>query len=266
MFKILIAEDEEIIRKGLVCTIDWLSMDCTVVAEASNGIEGLEKIERYKPDIVIADIRMPKMDGIEMIQNALKNNDFESIILTGYSEFEYARKAITLRVFDYILKPVDEEILLKTIEKLKMSIEEKRVYSSVLKKIKSKKELALIDLALYTGENINFYVKETLQRIKEKYNKKISIESIADELGVSPSYLSRKFKEVTSQTFLEVLNKYRVQKATELLNAGKYKIYEVSYMVGFSDYKQFYGVFKKYTGTTPTDFVNECVPQIKLIN
>ncbi|HHW56436.1 MAG TPA: response regulator [Clostridia bacterium] len=265
MFKILIAEDEDIIRKGLICTIDWLSIGCTVVAEASNGLEGLEMIEKYKPDIVIADIRMPKIDGLEMIQLALRRHNFESIILTGYSEFEYAKRAINLRVFDYILKPVDEEILLETIEKLKKSIEEKRIYNSIMQKIKLKNESDLIDSIFYTKENINYYVKQTLHYIKERYNQKINIKSIADELGVSPSYLSRKLKEVTSQTFLEILNKYRVYKAAELLKTGKYKVYEVAYIVGFSDYKQFYEVFKKYTKIAPTNFLKEGILKIKSV-
>ena len=78
----MIVEDEDMIRKGLVFTIDWLSMDCVVVAEASNGQEGYERILEYKPDVVIADICMPFMDGIEMIQKASEKVKFKSILLT----------------------------------------------------------------------------------------------------------------------------------------------------------------------------------------
>ena len=95
---------------------------------------------------------------------------------------------------------------------------------------------------------------EIFKEIKENYHQKISIENIADKLGVSVSYLSRKFKEQTSQTFLDVLNKYRIQKAIELLHTSKYRVYEISDLTGFSDYKHFCCVFKKYTQTAPTEF------------
>ena len=111
MLRVLIAEDEDIIRKGLVYTTDWLSMDCVVVAEAANGQEGLEKILECRPDVVIADICMPFLDGIEMIKKASETVHFKSILLTSYADFEYARRAIDARVCEYMLKPVDEDEL-----------------------------------------------------------------------------------------------------------------------------------------------------------
>ena len=118
MLRVMIVEDEDMIRKGLVFTIDWLSMDCVVVAEASNGQEGYERILEYKPDVVIADICMPFMDGIEMIQKASEKVKFKSILLTSYAEFDYARRAIEARVCEYLLKPVDEEKLAQIMKKL----------------------------------------------------------------------------------------------------------------------------------------------------
>ena len=110
MIRILIAEDEEIIRSGLLYTIDWLSMNAVVVASAATGTEGLEKIKSLRPDIVITDIKMPGMSGLDMIAEAQKEKiDFIPIVLTSYSDFNYAKSAIALRVFDYLLKPVDEE-------------------------------------------------------------------------------------------------------------------------------------------------------------
>ena len=94
MLRVLIAEDEEMIRKGLVYTTDWLSMDCVVVAEAADGQDGYEKILEHRPDVVITDICMPFMDGIEMIKKASEQVRFKSILLTSYADFEYARRAI----------------------------------------------------------------------------------------------------------------------------------------------------------------------------
>ena len=98
-------------------------------------------------------------------------------------------------------------------------------------------------------------IQQVLAGTKERYYQKISIETFSEELGVSSSYLSRKFKEATGQTYLDFLNRYRVQQAVRLLEKGTYKVYEVSDMTGFSDYKYFSSVFKKYTDSSPSDFV-----------
>lgn len=265
MLKVLIVEDEDIIRKGLVHTIDWLSMDCMVVGDADNGLDGLKLIETHKPDLVITDIKMPVMDGIEMLEKGLRNNSFYSIILTSYSEFEYAKQAISLKVFEYLLKPIDNEKLADIIGRINKDSMKKKVLNNLMGKAKSLDEQKLVDLDIFIlsdGEH-NYYVDEALKRIKQDYSQRISIESISNELCVSTSYLSRKFRDITDQTFLDVLNKYRVQKAIELLNEGKYRVYEVSELTGFSEYKHFCNVFKKYTGSTPTEFIKSqgCIIQ-----
>ncbi len=101
----------------------------------------------------------------------------------------------------------------------------------------------------------NKYVSKAIQEIKSGYGDKLSVESISDMLGVSASYLSRKFKEVTGQTFLDFLNKYRISQAIVLLNTGQYRIGEVSDATGFTDYKHFCAVFKKYTLKSPSKFM-----------
>lgn len=132
MLRVLIAEDEDIIRKGLVYTTDWLSMDCVVVAEAANGQEGLEKILECRPDVVIADICMPFLDGIEMIKRAAETVHFKSILLTSYADFEYARRAIDARVCEYLLKPVDEDQLAEIMRKLGEEIASSRQVEKVM--------------------------------------------------------------------------------------------------------------------------------------
>lgn len=256
MLKVLIVEDEDIIRKGLAHAFDWLSLDCIIIGEACDGIEGLKLIEEHKPDLVITDIKMPMMGGIEMLEKALHDHKFHSIILTSYSEFEYAKQAISLKVFEYLLKPVDEEKLVNIIEAVSREISQEKALGDLMGKTKSGSEMNLVDLDIYffSESKVNYYVREALKQIKLNYNQKISIESIANDLGVSSSYLSRKFRDETSQTFLDILNKYRIQKAVELLNTGKYRVYEVSDMTGFSEYKHFSTVFKKYTNSSPTEF------------
>lgn len=254
MLKILIVEDEDIIRKGLVYTIDWVSLGYVVIGEAANGEDGLALIRKERPDVVLADIKMPKMDGITMIREGLKEVSFKSLILTSYAEFEYAQKAIALQVSDYILKPVDEEKLVETMKRLHEEITKDKGAEFAIENQGSSLDVeAYIQLA----QSENQYVAEAIQMIRENYAEKISIENISDEMGISASYLSRKFKEITGHTFLDFLNQYRVQKAVKYLNDGKHKVYEISELVGFSDYKHFCSVFKKYTLTSPTGFTKQ---------
>ncbi len=255
MLRVLIAEDEDIIRKGLVYTVDWLGMGCVVAAEAANGQEGLEKILEFKPDVVIADICMPYMDGIEMIKKAGETVKFRSIILTSYADFEYARRAIDARVCEYLLKPVDEEELARIMERLQGEIASSRQVEQVMEQAELEGGNMNLEYYMQLDLSENRYVSRAIEAIRRRYADKLGIEGISEELGVSASYLSRKFKEVTGQTFLDFLNKYRVQQAIVLLNTGQYRISEISDACGFTDYKHFCSVFKKYTLKSPTKFV-----------
>ena len=97
MLKVLIVEDEEMIRKGIVLTVDWAALDCVVVGEAANGLEGLEAARRLEPTLIITDLKMPQMDGIEMLR-ALREEGCKAyvIILTAYDHFSYAQSALRL--------------------------------------------------------------------------------------------------------------------------------------------------------------------------
>ncbi len=257
MLKILIAEDEDIIRKGLIFTIDWLSMDCVVVAEAADGEEGLQKIIENKPDVVITDIKMPRLDGIEMVRQGLEHVKFQSIFLTSYTEFEYAKKAIELKAYDYLVKPIDENKMIEVIQRLHDELDKNKEAEFVLENLKNPSAKRDLNYYIELDNTESGYVAKAIKKIKESYMDKIGIESISEELGVSASYLSRKFKEVTDHSFLDLLNAYRVQQAIKLLNTGKYRVYEISDLTGFSDYKHFCTVFKRYTSMSPTGFVKK---------
>ena len=253
MYRVLIVEDEDIIRKGIAYTMDWTSWDCTVVGEAANGGEGLEKIRELKPDIVLADIMMPVMDGISMVREALREVAFKTVILTSYADFDYAKQAIDLKVSAYLMKPVDQEELKAVIGKIREELRREHAYEQIDEK---QKELENPESIFIKEDSDNEYVRYVLKATKEHYAEKISIEAMSAELGVSASYLSRKFKEATGSSYLDFLNRYRVQQAVKLLQTGKYKVYEVSSITGFTDYKHFNTVFKRYTGTAPSEFMN----------
>ena len=129
MYKVLIADDEDIIREGLVSAIPWEALDMVLCASAENGAEALEKAEIYKPDLVITDIRMPFMSGLEFVE-ALQNVNTRCriVVISGFEEFEYARTAIRLGVSDYLLKPIDLEALGKTLIRIKNEMDEQTLH------------------------------------------------------------------------------------------------------------------------------------------
>jgi len=253
MIHILIVEDEDVIRTGLVYTIDWLSMGAVIVGSAASGREGLEKIFELHPDMVITDIKMPGMNGLEMIKNAQEQGiSFIPVLLTSYSDFDYAKQAINLHAFDYILKPVDDTKLKDVVDRAKKQIERDRKFQHFQQADTQNSTDGMVVLKTVSE---NPYVNSCLKCIEKEYTEHPSIEQLAADMNVSSSYLSRLFKKSTSMTFLDFLNRYRIQKAVDLLSTQKYRVYEVASMTGFSDYKRFYEVFRSYTGITPTDFV-----------
>ena len=137
MYKVLLIDDEPIIRKGLKNTIPWESYGCGVCGEAADGIEGLEKIKDLKPEIIITDIRMPGMNGLDMIENIHEIvPGSKVIILTGYRDFEYAKKAIQVGAFDFLLKPSDLDAMGKSIQRAVAAVDFARRRQKVLDDMK----------------------------------------------------------------------------------------------------------------------------------
>lgn len=253
MYRVLVVEDEDIIRKGLIFMVDWLKVNCIVAGEATDGEEGLAKIKEIRPDIVITDVKMPGKDGLKMLEESIGEYQYEAIIISGYSEFEYAKKAITLHVTEYLLKPVDFEHLYKTIEKLTNKIENNRKVRNYLQELDRISADKSMDIHISYTDKSKYTVK-MLEYIKLYYSQKISINDLSERHGISSTYLNTKFKKETNYTFNDFLNRYRVLQAVELLKQNRLKIYEIAENVGFQDYKYFILVFKKYIGCSPRRF------------
>ena len=256
MFKVLIVEDEEMIRKGLRYTFEWNKVDCIVVGEACNGIDGIEKIKELDPDILIVDINMPIMNGITMIQNSKDEFIYSTIVLSGYDEFDLAKQAIHLGVIEYLLKPVDNDQLFAALEKAKEHVLKNKYYKILETKSKQPIKLDVLQGELIKdGYKPSKYVLEMLDYVKENYHKRISIQQLVNTLGMSSTYLNQKFKKETSYTFNDYLNRYRINMAVNIMQTTSGKIYTIATEVGFKDYRYFINVFKKYTNCLPSDFI-----------
>lgn len=126
MYKVLLVDDEYFPREALKTTISWETYGCTICGEAKNGFDGIEKAMQLKPDIILTDINMPFMDGLDMIMHLQKAQpDILYSIVTGYSEFEYAKRGIELGVHHFIVKPIDDKEMIKTIQNMVEILESK---------------------------------------------------------------------------------------------------------------------------------------------
>ena len=255
MIKVVVVEDEDLIRKGIIKTTAWGDLGCLVVGQARNGIEGIKIIKEKEADLVITDVKMPKMDGIEMIDYLKEEKDIQYIIISGYDDFKYAQKAIRLGVKDYLLKPVDDDELFETIRNAadlileKKYIKENKSYKKINKEVLRKKRYSLKKLS-----SKEKYYYESFDYIKNNYKEDISIKTLSDTLFVSESYLSRIIKEKTGFTFGEHLFEFRLKESKELLKSTDLKVYEIAYLVGYNDARYFSSAFKKDSGMTPTEY------------
>ncbi|WP_139903260.1 response regulator [Clostridium thermarum] len=418
MYSMLVVDDEYLVRVGIRETIEWKEHSIEIVGDADNGRTGLELALKYKPDIIITDVRMPNLDGLEFLK-AIKAANLDSIviILSGYEEFDYVRTALRSGAFAYLLKPIDNNELLETVldsvkeinkkrsklqhysrierelssvkqhfvkdliigkilgidkirEKLELyniTISEKdnfalclnvnsseylmksltqdklqalknsmtdiisnficcnnfkAVYTDMsdlqwmiilsapeeknpLKLIKGSIKEAIDEFEQVTGQTVtvgisnvcndlselhtacaeaikavglNMFtdinrilcagvsennissrkINEAIKYITANYNKDISVESVANALYISSSYLMHLFKDNLGKTFNECLTEIRINAAKELLSNPKYKVYEVCDKVGYNDIKYFSQIFKRSTGMTPSEYSKYC--------
>lgn len=258
MYRIVICEDEFTVRRGLVMTTPWKEMDCEVIGETDNGQDGLELILKLTPDIVISDIQMPLLDGLEMIERVNEHYQPAFIVLSGFSHFEYAQKALKLGAIDYLLKPFKDEDLANAIQLAKDSIDRilliKDNSSSYSEKDNPNKIEKYLSKSIKSKhENII----KILDYIHENYHQDISILNASEKIMMSESYVNRLFREETDYTFHEYLTLYRIKKACQLLSESSVRISEVASKVGFRDQRYFSVVFKKYMGTTPKSYKEE---------
>ena len=245
MIRVMIVDDERFVRRGIIQETDWELIGCEVVAEAANGTEALLKAREVKPDLVISDIRMPEMDGLELGEKLMElYPEIKLIYLTAYSDFEYARKALRVGASDYLLKPFEDGELEGAIQKLVHfeAIQEKEKEPDILG-LKDKSEVG------------NKYVLEAIEYIEKHYkDPEFTLAALAESISVSDGHISRLFKAETECSINNYLTKYRIKKAMELLKDVKIKVYEVADLVGYQDIAYFSNTFKKLVGKTPSEY------------
>lgn len=249
MFKVVVIDDEMLVRKGIVLETDWKALDCMVVAEAGNGVQGMEAVKKYAPDLLVCDIKMPQMSGIEMLTKLREErNDVRVIFLTAYGEFAYAQSACRLLASDYLLKPFRDGELEAAVRRVteKLATEQGRNVQ--------KEKSSMATLVLKSGDKSK-YVMGALDYISDHYrDTDICVGKIAESLGISADHLSHIFKKETDYTVAAYLTRFRMRNACKLLGDCRAKVYEVAEQVGYRDIAYFSSTFKKIVGVSPSEY------------
>lgn len=243
MYRMVVIDDEYFTCEGLKILLDWKALNIEIVGFSLNGEDGLELVEREKPDIVMTDIKMKFMDGLTMIKK-LRNNGFkgEIIVFSGYKVFEYAQDAMESGVSYYLLKPVTKDKMLDAIK-------------IVLNKLDSKRQdgggNAVKDEGIYESET-NW--QNILRYIDANITKDITLKDTAAAACLETTYFSRLFKKKTGIGFSEYITQRRMELAKRLLVGTDLQIKEIMYHISYNDEKYFRKRFKNYTGYSPTEY------------
>ncbi len=236
--RVVLVDDEIMIREGFKRLFDWEAHDCQVVGEAADGMEALAQIDALRPDIVIMDINIPIMNGLKVIQlSRMKHPDTAFVIVSGYDDFSYCREALRLQITDYILKPVNYEEFGTCIDNLKISLFERRVSAEAEQT--QQEERAITGITRYLQQHLA---------------EEMSLTVLAEVFHLSPQYISQLFKNEIGVGFLAYLTNIRMEKAKKLLLATSLSIAEVAEQSGYGDYRVFTKVFKKAEGITPSQY------------
>lgn len=239
---ILIVDDEYYIVKGIDSLInrELLGIDTVFTAYSKNQAQKV--FEKEKIDILITDIEMPQGDGLSLIEWVQERQyPVVCLILTGHQRFDYARRAITLHCFGYILKPVDKLTLERELRKAINSISENTVSAQPLPES--------------THDQNDDFTKKIREHIQENlHSQDLTRNSIARYMHMNPDYLSSVFHAKFHQTLSSYITDIRIDRAKELLMHTSLSLGEISEQVGFSSSSYFHKQFKKATGKTPQQF------------
>ena len=249
-FNVLIADDKAVFRRRLLRFSYWNNNTgkFTVAGEASNGLEALEKLEQGNIDLLITDIRMPFVDGMELLKVIHEKQLCPcTILFSEFSDFEYARAGIINGAFDYLLKSADES-------QLSDALDRAYSYLSALSGSPSGHSTADEIMNSVSPVSKNRIIADAQRLLVEHCESSITVKDLADSLFINPKYLGSLFRKETGMSIKEYQTRVKMKRAMQLLEDPRLKILEIADRLGYSDTEYFSRVFRESTGTTPSSY------------
>lgn len=249
--KLLIVDDEMIIRKGLE-SLSWERVGIAEKRMSDSGVDALKMISSFCPDIILTDIHMPGLDGLQLAREiSASERKCKMILLSGYGTFEYAKEAIRSGVFEFLLKPSSPEEILDAVHRAVKELEVNTVLTRRDSVEQEKEEM------FAAGEDRNG--RWIMDYIEKNYMNEITLTSLAEYTHFSITYLSRLIKKETNYNFTKLIGIVRMLKAAELLTNTDLKVYAICERIGINDQRYFSQLFRKTFGKTPMEYRKCCV-------
>lgn len=242
MYRVLIADDEERIRNGIAKLIGHFNIDLQVCALARNGAEALEFTRVHLPEIVLIDINMPLINGLEAIERIQAiHPEAVIIIISGYDRFEYAQKAVSLGVYHYLLKPFCNDefrtLLLSALKTYKEKAQKKNLITQALDASETKQKAHILAF------------------IKDHYrDPQLSMSLLETHFSIGKTSIANYIKRETGKTFIDYVTQLKIEHAKDLLKNPNMTILQISKILGFSSQHYFSRVFKNQTGSSPLQY------------
>lgn len=244
MKNILIVDDEKFVRLGMKTLIQRSGLPVGDIIECKNGLEALEALKKQTFDLILSDIKMPLMDGIELMTKISeeKLSDAFLVIISGYDDFNYAVNAMRQGACEYLLKPVEREVFQQLLVKLEEALERKALMD--VKPIEN----------LGEHQSKQQKIQVAISYIHEHYSKDMNMAVVSNEVSMNYTFFSETFKEVTGKSFVDYVKIVRINMAKKLLRSTGLPISQVAAQVGFKDDKHFSKTFKVETNMTPSEY------------
>lgn len=228
MIKTVICDDEPATRNIIGHFLEGEKLPLEITGYAKDGREAVKRIRELKPQLVFLDINMPGLNGFQVIEEIAGTSGAKIIILTAFASFQNAQQALRLGVSDILPKPIDFEQLRTAITRA-------------------------VGWNFTSNETVNLM----LEYIHAHYREGIGLEDLAQVTYSTENHLSRLFKKYMDTTILSYVHELRIQEACRLLKSREYDIQEAAYQVGYGSLNNFYKYFKRYTGKTPAQFLEQ---------
>ncbi|WP_319559593.1 response regulator [Marispirochaeta sp.] len=244
MIQVMIVEDEQSCAERYASYVADFGQGFVVCSICRMASQALEVFKTFRPDVVLSDIRMPGEDGLSMIEKIRKTGWCgQVVIVSGYDDFAYAQKAINLQAMGYLLKPVFEEDMNRTLLEVMSRLEDEGGVDSIEK-----------DLIGPGYNSLPSFVKRAVRYISLNYEHHISLRDTASFASISSAHLSAVFKSVCGYSFIEYLHRYRLKVAKKLMETSDISLEEVAERVGMYDAAYFSKLFKRIEHITPGQY------------